>query len=212
MKKLILITLVIFANRLAAQYDPQARTVLDAMSSKMEKMTSYKVELNERLINEVADIDEEIPKKNISIKGLKFVLELPEHNQILFYNGDVLHRFLPQDNEVYVVEDFDPEQEFESLGIRPDQMYSVYKKGYKYRLVETKSNGDRVIELQPENRDSDFISMIMTIDSEDLIDQIVVNTKELNKHIYDIKVIEATIQDSFFSFDFKSNPNVDVID
>lgn len=212
MKKLIIITLVIFSHQLNAQYDPQALAVLDAMSSKMEKMQSYKVELNERLINEVAGIDEEIPKKNISIKGLKFVLELPEHNQILFYNGEILHRFLPQDNEVYVVEDFDPEQEFESLGIRPDQMYSVYKNGYKYRLVETKSNGDRLIELQPEDRDSDFISMFMTIDSSDLISQIVVNTKELNKHIYDIKVIETAIQDSFFSFDFKSNPSVDVID
>jgi len=212
MRKLIIIVLVIFTSQLTAQYDPQALAVLDAMSGKMEKMVSYKVALSERLINEVAGIDEEIPKKNISIKGLKFVLELPEHNQILFYNGEVLHRFLPQDNEVYVVEDFDPELEFESLGIRPDQMYSVYKKGYKYRLLETKSNGDRIIELQPEDRDSDFISMLMTIDKNNLIDQIIVNTKELNKHIYDIKVVETAIQDSFFSFDFKSNPNVDIID
>jgi len=212
MKNLIVISLVILANQLTAQYDSKALAVLDAMSSKMEKMESYKVELNERLINEVAGIDEEIPKKNISIKGLKFVLELPEHNQILFYNGEILHRFLPQDNEVYVVEDFDPEVEFESLGIRPDQMYSVYKKGYKYRMLETKSNGDRLIELQPENRDSDFISMIMTVDAKNIISQIVVNTKELNKHIYDIKVIEAAIPDTFFSFDFKSNPNVDIIE
>lgn len=212
MKNTITLTLLLLAGSLLAQYDPKALAALEAMSTKMEQMASYRVELKERLINEMAGIDEEMPKKNISVKGLKFVLELPEHNQILFYNGEVLHRFLPVDNEVYVVDDFDPEVEFESLGIRPDQMYSVYKEGYKYRLLETKTNGDQVVELIPEDDASDFRSMIMTLSKQSLINQIVVNTKEFNQHIYDIKIISETIPDAFFSFNFERNPNVEVID
>lgn len=212
MKKILLtaVSLLILLGA-QAQYDPQALAILDAMSARFKKMEAYEIIWQERLVNKSVGIDDMEPtKRTITVKGKKFVLDIPQFEQILFYNGSVLHRFNPSANEVYVVEDFDPEEEFD---IRIDQIYDIYKDGYKYGLLETRTNGDRLIVLNPEERDANFIKMEMVINSQDLIESFIIYSDGGNQNHYKIHSIkEKKVDDTFFSFDFKNNPNVDVID
>ncbi|MEM7299134.1 MAG: hypothetical protein AAF391_12815 [Bacteroidota bacterium] len=211
MKKLLTTALAIIVYYSAnAQYDANALAVLDAMSARFKKMEAFQVVWQERLVNKAAGVDEmDESRRKITVKGKQFVLEIPDVDQILFYNGEVLHRFSPSVNEVYIVEDFDPEIEFD---IRFDQIYDIYKDGYKYALLETKSNGDRVVLLNPEDRDAEFINIEMTINSQDLIDSFLIRSDGGNNNIYQIHSIEeVSVTDDFFSFDFKNNPNVEVV-
>lgn len=211
MKKLLFTTLsIILFFSASAQYDQNALTVLDAMSSRFKQMAGYEIVWQEKLVNKAAGVEDTEPSsRTITVKGKKFVLDIPAFDQILFYNGEVLHRFNPSGNEVTVVNDFDPEEEFD---IRIEQIYDIYKDGYKYSLLETRANGDRVIVLNPENRDPNFIKMEMVINSQDLIDLFIIYSDGGNQNHYMIKSIkEKNLDDAYFTFDFKNNPNVEVL-
>ena len=104
---------------------------------------------------------------------------------------------------------FDPEEQEITLG----NIYDLYKEGYKYVLMSTQGNGDRIIELSPEKNDKSYHKIRLVIDKNDDLKKFTVFEKTGNQYIYDIKNFKSVaLSDAYFTFDTSKYPDVEVID
>ena len=187
------------------QYDPEALTVLDAMSEKYKKIGAFEADFTQQMINESADIDESIAGE-IAVKGDMYVLKVA--GQEIYNNGADVYSYSEELKEV-TVSTFDPEEQEITLG----NIYDLYKEGYKYVLMSTQSNGDRIVELDPESKDKSYYKIRLVIDKNDDLKKFTVFERSGNKYIYEIKNFKsADFADPYFTFDTKKYPKVEVID
>lgn len=193
-----------------AQYDPQALEILEAMSSKYKQMTAFEANLSYTMSNDVEKINEEF-KGKITVKGDKFRLVLPE--QEVINNGSTIWTYLPEVQEVNI-DNYDPGSE----DINPSKIYDLYKKGFKYLYLQDKTEGGVVyqeIDLVPEKKDAQFFKIKMMINKKDKsIKSWTMFDKGGNRYKYTIAKFNPNVkvEDSFFTFDPKKHPDVDVID
>jgi len=206
MKKVIFVfAAIITALTTYAQYDPEALAVLDAMSSKYKKIPSFQANFSQQMINEGAGIDETI-KGEIAVKGDMYVLKVA--GQEIYNNATDVYTYSAEIQEV-TVSTFDPEEQEITLG----NIYDLYKEGYKYVLMSTQGNGDRIIELSPEKNDKSYHKIRLVIDKNDDLKKFTVFEKTGNQYIYDIKNFKAVaLTDAYFTFDTSKYPDVEVID
>ncbi|NQZ77850.1 MAG: outer membrane lipoprotein carrier protein LolA [Ekhidna sp.] len=206
MKRLILSLITIATlTQTNGQYDPEALAVLDAMSNKYKKIEAFKASFSQKLTNESAGLDETI-SGDISVKGDMYVLEVA--GQMIYNDGKDTYTYNEEINEV-TVSTYDPEESEITLG----NVYDLYKDGFKYALAEQKSNGDRLIELDPESRDKSYFKIRMTIDSKDELKSFTIFERTGNKYVLTINTFSPTsLSDAYFKFDATKYPNVEVID
>jgi len=214
MKKFgLLIAVVCLVNLVKAQVDEKAKEILDKMSSKYQNIPAYKTNFIYRLTNKVEDINEEFSGE-IMVKGEKYVLLMSD--QEIFNDGETIWTFLKDANEVNV--DYYMPDEGD---LSPKNIYSAYKKGYRYRWVENKKIGSRsfdVVELQPENpKDPDkiFHRILLNIDqSDNSIHSWEMYDRAGNVFSYTISGFNPNFQaeDSFFVFNESKYPDVEVVD
>lgn len=211
MKKLLLILpLLVFVKLTFAQYDPKALETLDAMSKKYKSIPAFEANLSYTLTNDVEKINEEF-KGKISVKGDKYRLVLPE--QEVINNGTTVWTYLPEAKEVNI-DSYDPNSD----EINPSKIYDTYKKGYKYLYLQDKTEGGVLceeIDLVPEKKDAQYFKIKMFISKKDKsIQSFTMFDKSGNRYKYTLTKFnpEANIADSYFSFDPKKYPGVEVID
>ena len=211
MKKLV-ITLIfaISAKILLAQYDPNALEVLEAMSKKYKAVPAFEANISYTLTNEVEKINEEFKGKMV-VKGDKYRLILPE--QEVINDGQTLWTYLPEAKEVNI-DNFDPNSD----DLNPSKIFEVYKKGFKYlHMGEVTEAGVvcDVVDLVPEKKDAQYFKIRMNISKKDKsIQNFTMFDKSGNRYKYTISKFtpNATITDSYFAFDAKNYPGVEVID
>jgi len=206
MKKLIVYTfLFAWIMAASAQYDQAALSVLDAMSARYKSTEAFKASFAQKLTNESAGIDE-LLSGQIAVKGDKYVLDVA--GQRIFNNGTDVYTYNPEISEV-TISTFDPEESEITLS----NVYDLYKDGFKYVLTSTESNGDRIIDLDPESRDKSYFKIRMVINSKDELSSFTVFERSGNQYLYTIENFQtATLPDSHFTFDTSKYPNVEVID
>ncbi len=207
MRKLIVALSMLFIAQLGwSQYDPAAKTVLDAMSAKYKKVTAFKANFSQKIENKAAGIEEEM-EGEITVKGKMYKLEVIGTE--IFNNGKEVWVYTPDLEEV-TVSPYNPEEE----EITPGNVYDIYKSGFKYALISQLSNGDRVIELDPESKDKTFFKIRLIVDSKDNMKSFTVFEKTGSQYLYEIKNFKSlsSLTDSFFTFDPSKNPNVEVVD
>ncbi len=206
MKKLLsyaLLAAVFFVSK--AQYDKDALSVLDAMSANYKSIEAFKASFSQQLTNESAGIDETITGQ-IAVKGDKYVLDVA--GQRIFNNGADVYTYNPEISEV-TISTYDPEESEITLS----NVYDLYKNGFKYVLTSTESNGDRVIDLDPESRDKSYFKIRMVINTKNELDSFTVFERSGNKYLYLIENFNAAeLPDDHFTFDTSKYPNVEVID
>lgn len=199
---LFLVVSILFTE---AQYDKSALSVLDAMSNKYKSAGAFSATFSQRLTNEDAGIDETLTGK-ISVKGEKYVLDVA--GQRIFNNGTDIYNYNPEISEV-TISPYDPEESEITLS----NVYDLYKNGFKYVLTSTESNGDRLIDLDPESREKSYFKIRMIIGAKNDLKSFTVFERTGNKYIYTIESFQsANLGDSYFTFDTKKYPNVEVID
>ena len=205
MKKLIIILLIFFNQSVLAQYDPKALSVLDAMSAKYKNLAAFKANFSQKLTNKSAGIDETITGQ-ITVKSDKYVLDVA--GQRIFNNGTDIYTYNPEISEV-TISSYDPEES----EINPGNVYDLYKDGFKYVCISTESNGDRIIDLDPEKRDKSYFKIRMTINAKDELKSFEIFEDTGNRYLYSIDSFKsASLLDSYFTFDAAKYPNVEVID
>ncbi len=193
-----------------AQYDPKALQTLEEMSKKYKSIIAFEANIAYTLINEVEKINEEF-KGKITVKGDKFRLSLPE--QEVINNGSTIWTYLPAAKEVNI-DNYDPDSE----DINPSKIYEIYKKNFKYLYLQDRTEGGVLceeIDLVPEKKDAQFFKIKMLISKRDKsIQSWTMFDKGGNKYKYTIAKFNPNVkvEDSFFTFDPKKYPGVEVID
>jgi outer membrane lipoprotein carrier protein len=211
MKKLVFaVILTILGANAFAQYDPKALEILDAMAKKYKAIPSFEANISYTLTNEVEKINEEF-KGKITVKGDKYRLALPE--QEVINDGVTVWTYLPDAKEVNI-DNFDSGSD----DINPSKIYEIYKKGYKYLYLQDKTEAGVVLEeidLVPEKKDAQFFKIKMLINKKDKsINSWTMFDKSGNRYKYSIAKFNPAVKvdDSFFTFDAKKYPGVEIVD
>ncbi|HNP07948.1 MAG TPA: outer membrane lipoprotein carrier protein LolA [Cyclobacteriaceae bacterium] len=209
-KSLFTLTFILTGTLLFAQYDPKALEILEAMSAKYKSLTSFEANLTSSLTNDTDGIHEEF-KGKITVKGDKFKLLVDD--QEIINNGTTVWTYLPSASEVNI-DNADPDSD----EMNPSKFYVMYKKGYKYLYLEDQMDGGvlcEVVDLVPEKKDAQYFKIRMNIAKKDKsIQSWVMFDKSGNRYKYSISkfVPNVKVDDSFFTFDPKKYPGVEVID
>lgn len=211
MRKLVFVAfLAVLGTKAFAQYDPKALEILDAMAKKYKAIPSFEANISYTLTNEVEKINEEF-KGKITVKGDKYRLALPE--QEVINDGITVWTYLPEAKEVNI-DNFDKTSD----DINPSKIYEIYKKNYKYLYIQDKTEAGVVLEeidLVPEKKDAQFFKIKMLINKKDKsISSWTMFDKSGNRYKYSIAKFNPAVKtdDSFFTFDAKKYPGVEVVD
>ena len=211
MKKLIFSLIAALVSlSVSAQYDPKAFQILEAMSKKYQSISAFEANLAVTLTNDVEKVNEEFRGK-ITVKGDKYKLVLPE--QEVINNGATIWTYLPEAKEVNI-DNYDPT----SQDINPSKIYEIYKKNFKYLYLQDKTEGGVMceeIDLVPEKKDAQFFKIKMFIVKKDKsIQSWTMFDKGGNRYKYTLAKFNPNVKvdDTFFSFDPKKYPGVEVID
>jgi len=210
MSKFLSAVFVLISGLALAQYDPRALETLDAMSKKYQAIPAFEAAISYTLSNEVEKINEEF-KGKITVKGNKFRLALPE--QEVINNGVLVWTYLPEAKEVNV-----DKADNDAEDINPSRIYDIYKKGFKYLYLADKTEGGVLceeIDLVPENKNAQYFKIKMMINKKDKsIQSWTMFDKSGNRFKYTITKFTPGIKvdDSYFTFDPKKYPGVEVIE
>ena len=145
-----------------AQQDPKAGKILDAMSAKYQALKAFSAAFTQTLENPSAKVKQSM-SGNILVSGKKFHLTMS--GQEVINDGKTTWTYLKKENEVNVSDTDNDTQE-----MSPSEIYTMYKKGYKYSYVNQITEGGEkldVVELAPENRSNDVFKVRLKIRSKD---------------------------------------------
>jgi outer membrane lipoprotein carrier protein len=205
------VLLIVVKTALAqSQYDPKAFEILEAMSKKYKALPSFEANIAYTLTNETENINEEF-KGKITVKGDKFRLTLPE--QEVINNGTTIWTYLPEAKEVNI-----DNVDAKSDEVTPSKFYEIYKKNFKYIYLEDKTENGvvcEVVDLIPEKKDAQYFKIRMNITKKDKsIQSWTMFDKGGNKFKYSLTKFSSSIKvdDTFFTFDPKKYPGVEVVD
>ena len=196
----------------AAQQDPKAGKILDQMSAKYQAMKAYEASFTQSLENtNVKNFGKQNLSGDIIVSGQKFRLKMKE--QEVINDGKTTWTYLKSENEVNVSDSDADDQE-----MSPSQIYTMYKKGYKYTYVQQVTEGGEVldvIELSPESRTNDVFKVRLKIRKKDMsVQSWQMFKKNGNRYTFTIKNFKANppVDAGTFAFDKAKYKGVKVVD
>jgi outer membrane lipoprotein-sorting protein len=211
MKRIIIILFTLAIATLQAQDDKKAKDILDKLSAKTKAYSTITSEFTYSLVNKEKKINSTQSWK-IKIKGDRYRLDMGE--QIIYFDGKTMWKFLKSDNEVEIST---PSANDEALN--PKNIFTMWEKGYKYKYVNEENVSGKiahVIDLFPSNpKEKDFTSIRLYIDKAAMqVLKSEVKGKNGNVYTYDIKKFtpNQVIEDVAFTFNMKEHPGVEVND
>lgn len=218
---LILVFLAILSISFTAnaQKDPKAQSILDKMKDTYEKVEAFEATVIQEVLDLKGDPLGSFEAK-ATVKKNKYKLDLGD--QVIYNNETTVWRHLVEDEEVSVHNnnsDSEGEEAFQS----PSKMYQMYKDGFKYVLLgEERVNGQQcyLVELAPtERKKFDFfkIKMYINTTTSNLVRWVIYEKDDVGivtQYRYTIKDFndKLKVADSFFSFEPKKYPGIDIID
>lgn len=156
-KALFLIcTFLILSNTSFSQSDPKAAALLDRFSSKATAAPSVSMKFI-IVSTDLAENSRDTLSGSIILSKDNYKLDLP--GNIVWYNGETSWSYLPAEKEVTITK---PDRKDDSFLSRPSSVFSMYKKDYKSRLIEEKSDA-YIVDLYPENIKNEIIRIRLTI-------------------------------------------------
>jgi outer membrane lipoprotein-sorting protein len=157
MKILILLISAILLSLVAiGQNDLQAIKILDSFSSNALSAPSVSMKFN-MLTYDLTENTTDTLNGSIIICKDKYKLNLPEN--IIWFDGETSWSYLTAENEVTITR---PDNKDHSFQNHPSEIFSMYKNGFKSRLIEERSDM-YIIDLYPEDIKSDLLRVRLSI-------------------------------------------------
>jgi outer membrane lipoprotein carrier protein len=210
-KKIITIFLsFILAGSVFAQVDKKADKLLNTISARYKKFKSIKADFV-YTIESKADKTQEKQNGTIFVKGNKFRLDIA--GQMIICDNQTVWTYNKEVNEVQV-NVYKPKEST----IRLDDIFTMYGKGFMYKMTEEKKEGGKdiaIVELTPKDKKKNYFKIRLTIDkTNQSIIKSVIYDKSGTIHTYTItnQVPNLKLAETFFTFDAKKYPKVEVID
>lgn len=140
----------------AGQNDPQAVKILDKFSSSATSAPSVSMKFLLINIDQLADT-RDTTAGTVIISKNSYRLDLPDN--IVWFDGETSWSYLPAEKEVTITV---PDKNDKSFQGKPSLIFTMYKKGYKSRLIEERGDS-YLIDLYPEDINSDLIRVRLNI-------------------------------------------------
>jgi len=151
---LVLLTLATINT--SGQTDLEAVKILDRFSS--NALGAPSVSMKFLLVtDDQAENTSDTLKGSIILNKDKYYLVLPDNT--IWFNGEASWSYLPAEKEVTITRVDKKDNSFQN---RPSSIFSMYKKGFKCRLVEEKTD-TYIIDLYPEDIKSDLLRVRLSI-------------------------------------------------
>lgn len=206
----ILIVLMLATSITQAQTDKKAQEILKSVSAKYRSFKSIAAKFSVK-VSDKANKTVQNQTGSIKLKGTKYHVLLGE--QEIISDGKVVWNFLKEANEVQI-----NDQKSDENSITPQNIFTIYEKGFKSRFVEEKmvaGKNFQIIELIPEDAKRNFIKIQLTINkTEKYIAQAVIFEKSGTNLMYKVESFtpNVAIDDAIFTFNKSAYPKAEVID
>jgi outer membrane lipoprotein-sorting protein len=199
---------ILLSLNVLAQNDQDAVKILDNFSA--NALNAPSVSMNFRLIT-----INQIENKNDTLSGSiilnkdKYKLDLPDN--IVWFNGETSWSYLPAEKEVTITRADKKDNSFQN---RPSAIFSMYKNGYKSRLIE-ESTESYIIDLYPEDIKTDLLRVRLSIGKSQM-DLRSLEYKKRDGIVVTLKVSEYNLklktEPDMFNFQPAKFKGVEVID
>ena len=191
-----------------AQSEQEATKLLDAFSAKAAGAASVSMKFSLVTENQMEKTTDTLQGYMILSKD-KYRLELPDN--IIFFNGQNSWSFLPAEKEVTITKIDKEDNTFMS---RPSAIFTMYKSGYKCRLIE-ELPAAYVIDMYPEDLENEVIRIRITIGKQ-LMDLKTLEYKRRDGitatlHVQEYDLRKKPLQDDFV-FNKDKYKGVEVVD
>lgn len=208
MRIISVISIIFFCVTLNAQQDPAAMTVLTEFNKKATDAPSVSITFH-LVTDDSKENTIDTIKGSAVISGDRYKLELPSNT--VWSDGITSWNYLNDIDEVTINNNNPQEKSFTS---KPSLLFSLYKEGYKVRLIEDAAKY-WLIDLYPENLENNLIRIRL---------KIVKSTYSLKSAEYKAKdgIIVTLLADkydltlkpekSFFVFDESKHKGVEIVD
>jgi len=216
MKRILLSFILLFAGcSIYAQQDRNAREILDKVTQTMQSCKSIEAGFSFEMENKEQHINEK-HTGNIVLKGNKYVVRLQEMGLEVYSDGKNVSTYMKEANEV-TISTFGADQENGLMD--PSKVFTIYKNGFDYKYIgEEHQNGKNVyvIDLIPQKNNENTYSRIkVSIDKEKMIIcSAAMQGKDGNTYTVTVDQFKTDkpLNDSFFVFDPKKYPGIEVTD
>lgn len=206
------LTMAFVSSNVFAQKDPKAKNILDGVSQKYKTLKGLEASF-EFSYTEMVDGKSQSQSGEIAIKGEKYHLKLPE--QEIFNNGKTVWTYIESGNykEVTVNNAGDMEGE-----LTPSSVYTIYQKGYNYRLIGEKNENGTIIqeiELLAEKPNAPFKRVKLFVDKnkKDLVGwEIYDDQGGVFKYKFTSVNTAVDLKDEYFTFNPQKYGKVEIID
>lgn len=215
MKKLTslytLLLVLLFAFSAQAQKDPNAKTILDAMSNKFQAMNGFTASFDYTYQDASGTSDRQTGE--IAVKGERYRLKLPE--QEIFNDSKTVWTFIESDNYKEVTINDSEQMEGE---LTPSNIYRLYESGYSYKLIGEKQfqgKTAQVVELLAEKKNAPFEQVKLMIDksSHNLLGwEMYDGQGGVFSYAFKNLKVNVNLATEYFVFDPKKHPGVEIID
>lgn len=209
MYRLIQVYTILFNTLiLSGQSDPEAIKVLDRFSSTASAAPSVYIRFSMVNIN-LAENSRDTVKGTLVMLKDQYRLELPDN--ISWFNGNTSWNYLVKEKEVTITK---PDRKDESFFSKPSSIFTMYKKGYKTKLIED-DPGSWIIDLYPEDVNTDLMRIRLTI-GKARYDLINAEYRKKDGVVINLIVSEYNLKNKpepdAFTFDLKKYKGAEVID
>jgi outer membrane lipoprotein carrier protein len=152
----LLILLFLIPLGVFGQNDQGSIKILDRFADNALKAPS--VSMKFKLVNKnQTDNSVDTIKGSVILNKDKYKLDLPDN--IIWFNGETSWSYLPAEQEVTITKANKKDNSFQN---RPSMIFTMYKKEYKSRLIEEKTDS-YIIDLYPEDIKSDIVRVRLSI-------------------------------------------------
>jgi len=194
----------------AQQKDVKAQQILNGVSEKYKSYKSVQADFTLKVESGKTSTKDQ-QNGTLYVKGNKYKLQI--NNQEITSDNNTVWTYLKDANEVQV-----SSFEADENTISPSEIFTIYEKNFLYSFAEEKNVGGKTlqfIDLTPNDKSKPYFKVRLAIDKvAKAVQSAVVFDKNGNRYTYEIKKFtpNPNIPDTFFSFDTKKYPGVEVVD
>ncbi len=212
MKKIIaaIFVLISIQQLSIAQNDAKATEILKGVSAKYKTYKSVQGDFN-IVVENGKNNTKDVQAGTLYVKGEKYKVALK--NQEITSDNVTIWTYLKDANEVQI-NTYEPDDNT----ITPSQIFTIYEKNFLYAFIEEKTVNGKVlqyIELTPIDKTKPFFKIKLAVDKvAKAVQSAIVFDKNGNRYTYEIKnfIANPNLADTFFTFDNKAHPGVEVVD
>jgi len=207
MNRLFLSILLIASIFECLGQDQIAKEILDQLSKTTRSYDNIRIEFSFELSNKTHNIND-IQNGILELEKNKFRILMQD--QIILNDGTTQWIYLKESNELQITEN-DPEDNT----MNPNEIFTIYEKGYKYQYIGKKNIDGKeyeIIDLFTE-QSSNFIKTTLIINtSKNQIKKISMQDKNGGTYDYMINKFEFNITLDKFEFESEKYPEIEIID